>query len=269
MPWAEISLEQPQSRSVGDPFVAHWPLSRLAGRRHSLCSGAPRRWGMGTLELPVLLLVKVAGSTHFPVFFCQRWEKSPNILPAYESKTPWRDWEKPSLRATLRRLCPPPGPQPPIPTTLPNQCELLALLPSTLCLCLQDPPKKHTNPLAASCSNSDGINIAWYLFFCLFKWDRQCCGNCDELNRVFCFFCLAFPLEYWDWESTLATVAGDSIVWQGAACLRDAAISLKTPFFFLDCLYCSDGLHRCVTLLPRTELDACFNGDKIVALIRE
>lgn len=102
MPWAEVSLEQPQSSSAGDAFVARRCLSRRAGHRRR-----PRRRGMGTLALPVLLLVKVAGSTHFPVFFCQRWEKGPNILPAYESKTPWRDCKKPSWRATSRRLVPP------------------------------------------------------------------------------------------------------------------------------------------------------------------
>lgn len=150
------------SRAALFSFVAR-RVSRLAGHCH--CSGAPRRWGMGTLSLPVPLLVKVAGSTHFPVFFCQRWEKGPNILPDYESKTPWRDCEKPSSRATLRR--PPPTP---ISMTPLNQGELLPLLPTNLCLCLQDPLKKHTNPCAVSCSNSDGINIAWYLKFCLFKW---------------------------------------------------------------------------------------------------
>lgn len=54
----------------------------------------------------------------------------------------------------------------------------------------------------------------------------------------FIIFLLGAPLEDWDCESTLPTVAGDSIVRQGAACLRDAAIRLKTAsiFFFLDCV---------------------------------
>lgn len=118
MPWAESSLEQPQSSSAGDAFVAGRRRSRLAGHRQYR-SGAPRRRGMGTLSLPVPFLVKVAGSTHFPVFFCQRWEKGPNILPAYESKTPWRDCEKASSRAALWRLVSP------ISTTPLNQGELL------------------------------------------------------------------------------------------------------------------------------------------------
>lgn len=43
-------------------------------------------WKHGTLTLPVLLLVKFAGSTHFPVFFCQLWEKTSNILPANKAQ---------------------------------------------------------------------------------------------------------------------------------------------------------------------------------------
>lgn len=39
-------------------------------------------WKRATLTLPQLRLLKPAGSTHFPVFFCQLWEKSLNILPA-------------------------------------------------------------------------------------------------------------------------------------------------------------------------------------------
>lgn len=47
----------------------------------------------GTLTLPVLLLLKFAGSTHFPVFFCQLWEKSFNILPATKTRATEGLWK--------------------------------------------------------------------------------------------------------------------------------------------------------------------------------
>lgn len=72
-----ISLEEPQL-SLG-AFFCGLP----AFQPPQQCSSALRH---GTLALPAPLLVKVAGSTHFPVFFCQLWEKSLNILPAAESQ---------------------------------------------------------------------------------------------------------------------------------------------------------------------------------------
>lgn len=50
------------------------------------------------------------------------------------------------------------------------------------------------------------------------------------------------PSEDRDWESTPATVAGDGIVWQGAACLRDAAIKFEN--------------HSIVCIVPMVYTDA-------------
>lgn len=62
-------------------------------------------WKHGTLALPALLLVKTTGSTHFPVFFCQLWEKALiSFLPP--RRWPWKRCEKPSSRATALRCVP-------------------------------------------------------------------------------------------------------------------------------------------------------------------
>lgn len=143
----------------GQPWTVRveqrWGLSRLAGHRR-YCSGAPRRWGMGTLSLPVPFLVKVAGSTHFPVFFCQRWEKGPNILPAYELKTPWRDCEKAILEGNIATPCP----LPPISMTPLNTGELLPWF------------KRH--PLFVSLRPSKETQKPLCRFLQWFKWNKYC-----------------------------------------------------------------------------------------------
>lgn len=149
MPRAGVSLERLRSSSVGGAFVARWRLGR-------------------PLIAAAQLVAKAWALSHFLRSF---WSKSPgqptslyssvnsgkraliSFLPPSESQAPWRDFEKPSSRATSRRRAPP---RPP-PTTPPGLGELLS---PPLCLCLQDPPKKHKNPRAVSCSDSDGINIA-------------------------------------------------------------------------------------------------------------
>lgn len=88
------------------------------------CSSALRH---GTLALPAPLLVKVAGSTHFPVFFCQLWEKSFNILPAAESQAVERLMK--SHRRGQLQNCRVPS----------RHGELLSLL-----FVSPNPPKKHT-----------------------------------------------------------------------------------------------------------------------------
>lgn len=66
---------------------------------------------MGTLALPAQLLVKVAGSTHFPVFFCQLWEKGLNILPASERVAgPVEGLRKAILEGNIATPCPSPSP---------------------------------------------------------------------------------------------------------------------------------------------------------------
>lgn len=114
-------------------------------------------WKHGTLTLPASLLVKVAGSTHFPVFFCQVWEKALiSFLPP--RRRPWRRYEKPCLRATALRCVPS------------RQSELLSPLFVSLNPVVL--PQKKQKTCVVSWTVSDGINIAWYLAICLFRWDR-------------------------------------------------------------------------------------------------
>ena len=71
----DVDLEKPR------PTRQRFVFCQQIGRHNSaaLC---------GSMALSHFLLCfwsKTTGSTHFPVFFCQLWEKSFNILPA--SKT--------------------------------------------------------------------------------------------------------------------------------------------------------------------------------------
>lgn len=131
-----ISLEEPQL----SPSAFYCGLPAFQPPQQ--CSSALRH---GTLALPAPLLVKVAGSTHFPVFFCQLWEKSLNILPAAESQAVERLMK--SHRRGQLQNCRVPS----------RHGELLSLL-----FVSPKPPKKHTqkNSCVVSWSDSDGINIA-------------------------------------------------------------------------------------------------------------
>lgn len=104
MPQTDINLEK-----------SHWALALCALPAFHPSQQCSSAWKHGTLALPALLLVKITGSTHFPVFFCQLWEKALiSFLPP--RCWPWWRCEKPSLRATaLQHLLSP-------------QCELLSPL---------------------------------------------------------------------------------------------------------------------------------------------
>lgn len=89
----DSNLEKPQPGSCASPAV----------HPSQQCSSL---WTHGTLTLPELLLVKMAGSTHFPVFFCQLWEKALISFLLPPRHWPWRRCEKPSLRVTALRHVP-------------------------------------------------------------------------------------------------------------------------------------------------------------------
>lgn len=81
------------------------PQCSVPCQQFSRHNSAALCWRHSTLALPATLLVKTAGSTHFPVFFCQLWEKALiSFLPPRH--WPWRRCEKPSLRATAPHCVP-------------------------------------------------------------------------------------------------------------------------------------------------------------------
>lgn len=220
-------------------------------------------------------------------FLCRLWSKSPGQPTSLYSSVNAGKKALISFLTTSRRprgglaknhprgqhsdaLSLPTAPAP-ISTIPLNQGELLHLLPSNLCLCLQDPPKKHTNPCVVSCSDSDGINIAWYLQFCLFKWGSPALWELWCVQWVYHFFTWR-PIGRLGLRVNIAHRRRRQHCAAGCCVFTRCCDKVENCFYFFFsrlCLYCSDGLHRCITPLPRTEPDACFDGDKIVALIRE
>lgn len=133
----DINLEKPQ-------LLCAMPAFHPSQQRTSA-------WKHGPLTLPTLLLVKTTGSTHFPVFFCQLWEKALiSFLPP--RRWLWRPCEKPVLRATAPRRIPSPQSEPLSPLSVNSDVFR---------------EQEARNCCFISWTVSDGVNIDRYIGICL------------------------------------------------------------------------------------------------------